>query len=318
MKPIPFSNLAIRIPYNTKYYLLLRFMPVFLILSGFHSAQARIDQPLIDSFYIELYNYHFLSAKSHLQEIKKTEDDQGIVDLMEITYQWWMIISGESDPLDIEPLIKKIDKSIQSIVKKKRAQELSQNELLQLIAMYSYKSRVYNLRENRLSSFTAFSNSLDYFEQVLPCEHSDCDMYNFIAGMYYSLGGFMKEEHPSLFFLAFDNRYADREKGFQLLQQGTRSKNQQVRIESIYFLMKLYLEVQEDPDRASVYSGQLVKLFPENLVFRFINILTLRGKGDFESAENEIARLLDKADKNRQLTEKQRSHFREEIDQLNP
>jgi hypothetical protein len=286
------------------------------LLSAGYIVQGKVNQPMVDSFYVALYGYHFQSAEKYLQQIVKTEEDRGVVDLLEITYQWWLIISGENNPTGVEPLLTEIDRSIDHIVGKNAGSELTQGELLQLIAMYSFKSRVHNLVQNRLSSYSAFSASLDYFEQLVPCTETDCDMYNFIAGMYYSLGGFMKKEHPSLFFLTFDSKYADKEKGYELLQRGTQSENKQVQTESIYFLMKLYLDVQADPKMAAPYSEKLVSRFPENLVFRFNNLLALRGLGEIDLAEAQAKELLKLADMNKQLTERQRMHFREEIDKL--
>jgi hypothetical protein len=308
-------KLRIGLPVNNTFFWILL---ILLYLFTITPIQAKINQPLIDSFYFELYNYRFLSADSSLHQIEQAEADNGIVNLLQITYQWWLIISGESDPSGIDPLLGKIDRSINEILKKNSADELSRDELFQIIAMYSFKSRVQNLLHNRLSSYAAFNTSMDYFDQLSPCDKTSCDMYNFVAGMYYSLGGFMKKEHPSLFFLTFDNRYADQEKGYLLLQQGTQSANQQIRTESIYFLMKLYLEVQDDPKAASKYSELLVNLFPDNLVFRFNHILTLRGQGEFALAESEIANLVMRSQMNEQLSEKQKSHFREEISKLNP
>jgi len=103
-------------------------------------------------------------------------------------------------------------------------------------------------------------------------------MYNFIAGMYYSLGGYMKKEHPSLFLFGFDSKFADQEKGYALLTMGTMSENLQVQTESIYFFMKLYFEVENDPHTALKYSEKLIDKFPDNLVFRYNQLLILRAR----------------------------------------
>jgi hypothetical protein len=280
-------------------------------------VQAKINQDMIDTFYLELYNYRFLSADSTLNQIEIVEKDTGITNLLQITCQWWLIISGENDPAGIDPLLDKIDQSISCITEKNSSDELSRNELLQLIAMYSYKSRVHNLHHNRLSSYAAFYASMDYFEQLLPCEKISCDMYNFIAGMYYSLGGYLKKEHPSLFFLGFDNRYADQEKGYALLQQCTHSENRQVQTESIYFFMKLYMDVDEDPDAALKYSEMLIEKYPDNLVFRYNQLQILKDQELIDRMGKEYIELEKRASQNTQLSEKQKMHFVDEYCRLN-
>jgi hypothetical protein len=287
-----------------------------LLLTAFYTVKGKVNQPMVDSFYVALYSYHFNSAEKYLQQIVKTENDRGVVDLLEITYQWWLVISGENNPSGVEPLLTKIDRSINHIVNKNTGSELTQGELLQLIAMYSFKSRVNNLARNRLSGYSAFSTSLDYFEQLAPCTDTDCDMYNFIAGMYYSLGGFMKKEHPSLFFLVFDSKYADKEKGHELLQRGIQSENLQVRTESTYFMMKLFMDVEENPAGAQRYAEMLIGKFPENLVFRFTEIELLKAQEMTEKMDNEFAALQRISAENSELSERQKQHFKEEYIKL--
>jgi len=126
---------------------------------------ARVNQERIDTFYLQLYNYRFLSADSSLQQIISTENEQGMIDLLRITYQWWTIISG-GNPASIDALQKYIDRAIDRIEKVNSANHLTQEKLLQLIVMYSYKSRAHNLQHNRLSGYSAFNTSLDYFEKI--------------------------------------------------------------------------------------------------------------------------------------------------------
>lgn len=280
------------------------------------SVQAKINQSQIDTFYLQLYNYRFLTADSTLQQIISAEKDQGIVNLLQITYQWWLVISGEDNPSDIDPLLDKIEQSIATLEKSNGTQKLGQDKLFQLIVMYSYKSRVHNLEHNRLSGFSAYNASLDYFEQLVPCERVSCDMYNFVAGMYYSLGGYMKKEHPSLFFLGFDDQYADQEKGYSLLTQGTKSENLQVQTESIYFFMKLYIDVENNPVAALKYSERLIEKYPDNLVFRYTQLQILNAQGLNERMHKEFLELKERAEQNSQLAEKQKKHFTEEFAHL--
>jgi hypothetical protein len=294
--------------------------PVFLssalILFSF-PLQAKINQSQIDTFYLRLYNYKFFSADSILQHISSKETDQGVIDLLQITYKWWLVISGECNPSGIDPLMDKIDHSIAAIEKNNSSQKLNQDKLFQLIVMYSYKSRVHNLQHNRLNSFSAYNSSLDYFGQLIPCEKVSCDMYNFVAGMYYSLGGYMKEQYPSLYFLVFDDRYVDRQKGYTLLSQGVQSENLLVQTESIYFFMKLYSDVENNPDAALKYSEMLIHKFPDNLVFRYNQLQLLKAQGSIERMEEEFLELEERAAKNPELTEKQKIHFSEEFARLN-
>jgi hypothetical protein len=279
-------------------------------------AHTRVEQSQIDTFYSRLYHYKFLSADSSLKEIELREIDKGIVDLLKITYQWWLIISGESNSKEIESLIDNIDNAILTAGELNSHKKLSQEKLFQLIVMYSYKSRLHNLLHNRLNSFSAYHSSLDYFKQLVPCEKVSCDMYNFVAGMYYSLGGYMKKEHPSLYKLGFDSEFADQQKGYSLLSLGVKSQNLQVQTESIYFYMKLCFDVEKNPATALTYSQMLVEKYPENLVFRYNQILILNANHNNERMEKEYFELKKRAASNIQLNERQRKHFAREYSRL--
>lgn len=285
-----------------------------LVPTGLYGSQK--DSLFIDSFYQILYSYKFRSADSLLQQNVRNEISSSINNLLIISYNWWKIISGENNPEAIDSLFKKIEANIKALEEKHSKTQSNQKEIVQLIFLYSYKSRLHNYQNNRLASFSAFKQSFNYFEKLNPCDTGYCDMYNFIAGMYYALGGHLQEQFSPVFLLGINRSYADKEKGYSLLEKCTHSKNKQIQIESNYFLMKLYLEVREDPVSAEKFSGELVKLYPDNLVFRFNHLLALYNQDKFDAAEKVYRNLINRADSNPQLSEKQKEHFREEYNTL--
>ncbi len=274
------------------------------------------DSLIVDRFYQGLYDYKFSTADSVLQNIRNNNISPKISNLLYISYNWWQIISGENDQDNIDSLFKKIDFNIELIKSNTGKSEPTQEEFIQLIFLYSYKSRLNNYQSNRLASFSAFKQSFNYFEELIPCDSGYCDMYNFIAGMYYALGGHLHEQFSPIFIFGLNRDYADTEKGYQLLNQCTYSKNKQIQVESIYFLMKLYFEVQDDPVSAAKYSVKLVNMYPDNLVFRFNHFLALNEQKKTTEAEMEYQKLIQYSEINKQLTLKQKKHFREEYEKL--
>ena len=294
-----------------KVYFLVILILTFFTINGTLTA-AQIDSVRIEKFYQDLYNYRFLSADSVLKDLFKRGVPSRITGILRISLSWWEIISGENSPGKTDNLFKAIDNEIVLIENKPQNSVYDQDEILQLIVLYSYKSRLHNLENNRLAGFNAFKQSFKYFEKLMPCDSGNCDMYNFIAGMYFALGGHLEHQFSPLFLLGLDKHYADTARGYNLLHQSVTSQNQQIRTESIYFLMKLYYEVQEKPELAESYSRQLINQFPDNLVFRFNHILLLHDQGKMEAAEAHYQKLLTSLQKNQQLTPLQRQHFRDE------
>jgi len=299
-----------------KTYFCFVLLTAFIFTNNYQLFGSQEDSLRIEKFYQNLYNYKFLSADSVLMDMSDQKISSQITGILQISLSWWQIISGENTPDKIDSLFKRIDSDIALIEYKTQKPELSQDEILQLIVLYSYKSRLHNYQNNRLASFSAFKQSFNYFEKLIPCDSENCDMYNFIAGMYYALGGHLQQQFSPIFMLGLNRNYADTAKGYKLLKLGTLSQNKQIRTESVYFLMKLYFEAQDDPEVASTYSGQLVDQFPDNLVFRFNHVLMLYKLGKYSAAESAYQKLLKRSQKNMQLSAKQKQHFRDEYRKL--
>ena len=294
------------------------YLPVFLFLNYSVLYGSQRDSLIVDAFYRNLYDYNFHSADSILRNINGQKISPEIKGLLQISYSWWLIISGENDPELVNGLNHKIDSEISRIENETPEIIPDQNKILQLIFLYSYKSRLHNFRNNRLASFSAFKQSYNYFEKLSPCTTGYCEMHNFITGMYYALGGHLQEQFAPVFLLGMNKNFADKEKGYALLIQCTTSANKQIRTESIYFLMKLYLEVQEDPKSAYRYSEMLVDQFPANLVFRYNQVLTLHALGNYTAADSAYNALVELSENAIQLSARQKQHFRKEYERLHP
>jgi len=273
------------------------------------------DTLLVEAFYQSLYNYRFQSADSILRNMHSIGVNKDIIDLSNISYSWWRIISGENSNNDIKKLFKDIESSIKYTSGNMKPGSASQEQILRLIMLYSYKSRLCNVNNSKLAGFSAFRQSFEYFELLKPCIHNHCDLYNFVSGLYYALGGHIADEFPPS-LLGINKNYADKNKGYKLLELSTSSDIRLIKTESNYFLSKLYLELQENPEKASRYTQFLINQFPDNLVFRYNHLLALHASGKFEEAEAAYQCLAKCARENDQLTLQQQIHFEKEYTRL--
>ena len=80
--------------------------------------------------------------------------------------------------------------------------------------------------------------------------------------------------------------------------------------------MKIYYEVENDARKALPYAGELIRMFPENLVFRFNQLLLFDELNMQEELRKGYDQLLELMNKNEQLTEKQRAHLLEECNDM--
>jgi len=301
-------------PNNKSHQIIITLIGV-IFLSSF-AVRAQTADSLSITFYDHLYNFRFQSADSTLKIIREQQPDPIVREMIDISYGWWLLISGENGKNHSTRLLDFIDAKILELETIKETSRLSQIEVLHMIMLYSYQARIHNHLDNKIQGFKSFRASNRYFEQLRPCDEISCDVYNLIAGLYYALTGYIQKDYPGVFRLTFTEEFADIDKGLELLGKCAESETDQIKTESIYFFMKLYLEVEEDAGKAMEYASYLVSKFPDNLVFRLNQLLILNENGDEDALEKACASFLDLTRNNNQLSERQRTHFTRECKEL--
>lgn len=290
---------------------LCRLLIVFLFFIPC-AGKAQISDSLTEKFYNQLYSYRFNEAETTLRNISREPVDPTLYEMSLINYGWWMLFTGRNSTEENEILLKRIASDIEKIKQAASGNAYSQEDLLQLILLYSFQSRINKKLGNTLSAVQSFRNSYSYFRQLEPCGENTCEVYNLVSGMYYVLTGYIHKDYPLIFKLAFDDELADINRGLELLSRGIDSPAIQIDVESRYFLMKLHAEVNEDPANALIYADQLVAMFPNNLTYRIYQ-LTLYGQlGMQAETEQAYIEFLLCMKNNPQLTPNQRRVLMEE------
>jgi hypothetical protein len=279
---------------------------LIVLFANINPLNAQLEDSLTELFYQQLYGYKFISAESTLAKIKERHQNDMIYEMVSINYSFWMLFTGKTDPVENDELLQRIECNIKRIESTETKKALSQENILQLIMLYSFQSRIYHKLDHTLNAVQTFRASYSYFKQMEPCLKTNCEVYNLVSGMYYVLTGYIRKDHPLIFYLAFDNELADINRGLSLLSQGVNSPILQIDIESRYFLMKLHAEVNDDPKKALVYANQLVGLFPENLTYRIYQLTLYHQLGKIQEKERAYSKFLELMKNNKQLTENQR------------
>lgn len=296
-------------------------LPVFFVLAvifTFSPAHSQTGDPLAETFYQEIYKFQFESAKHTLNHIKSSTRDPLIKEMLYISYEWWMLISTDIDRHHAEYLLDRIGKNIERLDQRIKSGKLMQNDLLQMIMLYSYQSRINNHLNDQIKGFLSFRASTEYFKLLSPCSNIGCDIYNLVAGLFYTLTGYLQKEYPAIYNMTFDEGFADIPKGISLLAKCENSVISQIRTESMYFFMKLYLEVEPKFETAEVYATQLIEQFPDNLVFRLNHLTILNNLGKDEELLEACRTFLELAENLPEISEKQRIYFIHECRSLMP
>lgn len=273
---------------------------------------AQQGDSLTELFYQQLYSYHFVQAESSLKKIQSQQENDILSEMIVINYGYWMLFTGKNNSRQNAELIERIELNIHKLENDLPKNALSQENLLQLIMLYSFKSRIQYKLDNTISAIQSFRSSYLYFKRLKPCSGGECEIYNLVTGMYYVLSGHIRKDYPLLFILAFDKEFADINKGLFMLSKGIKSPILQIQTESRYFLMKLHAEVNEDPEKALIYANQLIRLFPGNLTYRIYQLGLYSELGKKQKTELAYSRFLREMKNNKQLTKNQRRVLLEE------
>ena len=136
------------------------------------------------------------------------------------------------------------------------------------------------------------------------------------AGLYHYMAAVSLEEKPLLkpFFKlapAFD-----KDLGYQLLISAARSNHPLIRMEAVYFLMKINLEVSRDYSEALRWCVILLEQYPNNILYHYYLLQSLSKLHKHEEAKKEFEQIQYLSLSLPGLTNNQRRHFVKESTSL--
>jgi len=111
------------------------------------------------------------------------------------------------------------------------------------------------------------------------------------SGLYNYFAFAARKKYP---FLFNDKNYkkASKEIGIEYLKECTNSSNKMLQNESLYFLMKIYLEIENEPEKAMEYSIQLIKKNNNNLIYHYYYLNILLNLKQYTQAKEEYYNII--------------------------
>jgi hypothetical protein len=264
----------------------------------------KIDRATV--FFDFLYSTKFQSADSTLKRMENECPDKKLVSLLKVTNRWYQLMNGISNDDSIKCCLNFTNRTIEEHNK-----TYTDNNTCNfyLILLYGYKARLSNMLGYKISGISAFFDGIKYLDKIDTLKTEDKEIYRLIGGMYYCLMGYAYESHPSLFLFTDYSKYANKDVGLKLLKEGSRSNLKFIRIECLYFLVKINSEIEQKPTIALSYLDRLNEQLPENLFFGLYRIQLLQKLGNFQIAQENIKSLKIEVRKNEQLSSLQREYY---------
>jgi hypothetical protein len=267
---------------------------------------------LINCFFKDLYNFSFREADSMVIVMGKTNMDKATISNIKANLAWWKLLSGDAIDQNLKSCNSNIDESINLLLKSERQDIIS---LLNLIYSYSLKVRIENYKGNTIRSLFNFYKSIDYMEKCITWPVKDENIY-FVLGLYYYFADYFENEYVMMSALFFPFPKGDKIKGLKYLEESSSSKDEMIRTEANYFLLKIYAYTEKNYQKAYRNAQILTQQHPDNLVYSLEQLkllLVLKKSSEAQIFQNKLIGEIETAGN---INNIQKNHFLYQIEEL--
>ncbi len=252
-----------------------------------------------------LYCFKFQTADSLIKQTKKVFPEQSLSYLLSVNYYWWLIISGEDNFENRKNFYLNLSSAQQKTSKSK--QKLSNEDIYTFINIYSYKIRIEGLNKNYLKAVSHTNSCVDYLKMSFGKE-KEYEYFYLTSGLYNYYITTLDDEYPILkpYLLIYPK--GNFKTGIEQLTIAAQSNDFALSTEANYFLSKIYLK-QKNYVLANNYCKVLTKRYSTNLLYLYYEFKSHLDNNEKEKALVILKQLNVQSIINKQLSEKQKSHF---------
>jgi tetratricopeptide (TPR) repeat protein len=261
----------------------------------------------INSYHESIYSYNFDITSDLLSDesIKFKNIDKS---LFQVNYFWWLIITGEQNEVNFQQCFSILSEAEDDLTKSQLKTE--KDELTALI-IYLFKARIHVFNNDYYKALVSYSEMLGMLKSLM--KNADEEVISpqtkLVLGLYHYSIGKLKSNYPMFYpyFLLLPK--SDFDKGKKWVLESIKSNDILIKTESLYFLMKISLEVDKNYKEAEIFSEQLVKLYSNNLLFQFYRYQIKYHLKKHVDANEIYKEMIQIANKKESLSDNQKTHF---------
>lgn len=263
-------------------------------------------QEVVDVFEA-MYRYDLPDAEIKLKKLNATNISQDWIDLAHVNLLWWWLISGD-ESRDYDNLMAVILNRVITRGNIKPIEKMTREEVFTMIHSYAYLTRVDIYREKYFKGIVNLKHTLDFLEVALKDPYS-YDKYMMVSGLYNYFAAATVETYPVFTpFFALAPK-SNRDLGFKLLNECSKMDNLLIRNESLYYLMKVNYQLEDDFNGALRIADQLIAQYPNNLIYHFHRFMILIEGGRKPQALEQYSKIVEVSAKAPDLNALQRNHM---------
>ncbi len=238
------------------------FVPVTTNASkeSFSLRDEQTDENLRQIF-SSIYNFRFDEAERLLMEAKKTPQSESWYYFASSNLDLWKIFAGDKD----NELACSFKQNLSRLLTASDSLKSKHEQRFLRIMHYSYKTRLSMTNKEYVAAFKAISKYYDLLEPTF--EQNGYMPFKLINGLYFYLIDYAGENYFLLRpFLRF-YKSGDVTTGLNYLEASASCTNEILSTEATYFLMKIYFDLEDNPEKALPYAARLYKKYPGNFIF---------------------------------------------------
>lgn len=273
-------------------------------ITGFAQGELKAK---VSSVFEQIYNYELVSADSSIAVYQRDFPDHPVWPLLKANVAWWQILSGKLDDDDLNKTF--IDQLNASKALAKQYTNNADEAAFSLIIVNAFRTRFDLLNNNYLTAAGYLNACIDDISDAFGKEEQYEPFY-LTSGLYYY---FMQKAHddypimrPYLFFFPD----GDKQKGMAYLIKCSKSKDVFLRDEATYFLMRIALDLDDNPTAALLHVSELLKRHPHNVIFRLFERDIYDRLGRAEDKQRSERQYLASVAANNELTAQQKAYFK--------
>ena len=276
------------------------------------------DDPeaLLDTCMVALYGFRFLKADSLSLQLLDNHPDNHLSHFARSHYYWWMMISLPPDNEAVAGFNNSIQRA-RELFDKKIAGEKNpgHSDLFYAISLSAMSARHDLMAGKYLRALNRGRNAYASIKHSLGQEETFDGLY-LTSGLYHYMAEAAVSRYPFLRIYQLLFPAGDKKLGLSQLKKAADLDHPVWQTEATYFLMRIFLEMENDPEQALHYAETLTGRFPENLIYQYYQMLALKEAGKEQDALDRRQVFSNAAMMNEGLSDIQRKYFLELADEL--
>lgn len=288
---------------------LLRLSCLLFIFSGLFAADslATDSNSKMQLALKKLYHFRFLDADSIIAKFESQNADDYIPAMARASFHWWSIISHEENAQIQAAYITNLLHAEQ-LINASSPDQLTDEQLFFLIHVHAYQLRLELMQGEYFRAYRNLNQSMRHIGASLGREAS-FPPFLLTSGLYNYMTDYIRKTQPLFRFYLLLHPRGSMYKGIEQLKTASRQQDILIKTEATYFLMRIFLDLENDPATALKHAEWLTDQYPENLIYIYYHhqIASKLSLTDLASSlKNQYYEALND---NTQLTGEQKTYF---------